>query len=58
MLITAGEIAKELRVHRQRVYEWLNIPAEQGGLPHYTFGKIKRVDREAFEQWKKARLKA
>lgn len=58
MLITVAEIAKELRVHRQRVYEWLNTPASQGGLPHYQFGSTKRVDREVFNQWLKERMKA
>lgn len=58
MLLTASDIAKQLRVHRQRVYEWLRLPPEQGGIPHYSFGNTKRVDPNDFEKWlKKQKIK-
>lgn len=56
MFITESDIAKELRVHRQRVYEWLNLKPEHGCIPHYQFGKVKRVDREQFEELLKQKL--
>lgn len=58
MLLTAAEIAKILRIDRRRVYELLQLKPEHGGIPHYEFGRTKRVDFEMFEKWMQERLKS
>lgn len=53
--MTAQEIADELRISRKRIYELMQIPAQDGGLPYYKIGNAKtaskRVKRSDFEKW-------
>lgn len=45
--LTADEVAEELRVRRDRVYQL----AREGILPVVRLGRTIRVDREVFEEW-------
>ncbi|MGE5584938.1 MAG: helix-turn-helix domain-containing protein [Bacillota bacterium] len=45
--LTVDEVARELQVRRDRVYEL----ARDGILPVVRLGRTIRIDREAFEEW-------
>lgn len=56
-LITAQDIAKLLKVSRQRVYELLRLKPEYGGIPYYEIGTSKRVRKQDFENWLQERFR-
>lgn len=55
--LTAQDIADLLRISRLRVYELFRLNPSHGGIPHYTIGTSKRVDKADFEKWLQARFK-
>lgn len=60
--ISAKHIAKFLGISRRRVYELLQIHEDNGGIPNFSIGTSKRVEKSDFQQWitnkkKKAKVK-
>jgi predicted transcriptional regulator len=59
MWMTAQDIADELHISRQSVYDVMRMPSEKGGLVFYCFGvsktASKRVKRVDFEKWLEGR---
>ncbi|GAA0496789.1 hypothetical protein GCM10008986_24650 [Salinibacillus aidingensis] len=49
--ITAQQIADFLIISRRRVYELFKLPVEHGGIPYFSIGITKRVQKEDFKQW-------
>jgi len=50
-MMTAADIAGYLKISRRRVYEFLLLDPEQGGIRHAQFGASKRVERADFFDW-------
>lgn len=50
-ILTAQNIADYLRISRRRVYELMQLDIKKGGLPGFSIGASKRVDKEDFFQW-------
>ena len=55
--LTAQDIADLLRISRLRVYELFRLNPKYGGIPHYTIGASKRVEKKDFEKWLNDRYK-
>ncbi len=56
-ILTACEVAQELRCSKSQVYKLLN--GEVGGLPvlpHLALGRKKVIPRSAFEHWKRENI--
>ncbi|QYR20834.1 helix-turn-helix domain-containing protein [Paenibacillus sp. sptzw28] len=53
-ILTAQHIADYLGVSRRRVYEHFQLKAEAGGIPNFSFGNSKRVDKADFIRWKES----
>ncbi len=49
--LTAQHIALFLGISRRRVYELFQIHVSHGGIPNFSIGASKRVDKEDFKQW-------
>lgn len=49
--LTAQHIAEFLSISRRRVYELFQIQVEHGGIPHFSIGTSKRVEKSDFQQW-------
>lgn len=49
--LTAMHISQFLQISRRRVYELFQISDEKGGIPHYSIGASKRVDKVDFKNW-------
>ncbi|MEJ8306633.1 helix-turn-helix domain-containing protein [Saccharibacillus sacchari] len=50
-ILTAADIAGYLKISRRRVYEFLLLEPEQGGIRHAKFGASKRIERSDFIDW-------
>lgn len=50
-ILTAQHIADYLHISRRRVYELLEMPFSQGGIPCIVIGLSKRVQKETFIKW-------
>lgn len=50
-VMTAADIAGYLKISRRRVYEFLLLDPEQGGIRHAKFGTSKRIERADFIEW-------
>lgn len=50
-MLTAQNIADYLHISRRRVYELMQIPVTQGGIPHLEIGLTKRVQKKSFVDW-------
>jgi DNA binding domain, excisionase family len=50
-ILTAQDIADYLRISRKRVYELFQLKPANGGIPNFSVGKSRRVDRSDFERW-------
>lgn len=51
-ILTAKHIAEFLSISRRRVYELFQIHVNHGGIPNFSIGASKRVDKEDFKQWR------
>lgn len=49
--LTAEHISQFLGISRRRVYELFQIPLKQGGIPAFTIGASKRVEKADFKMW-------
>jgi excisionase family DNA binding protein len=56
-ILTAQDIADYLRVGRKRVYELLQLSPRYGGIPAFSVGRSKRVDKREFAKWVEAQKK-
>lgn len=50
-VLTAQDIADYLRVGRKRVYELMSIKPQAGGIPSFSVGRSRRVEKREFEKW-------
>ncbi|RUS42056.1 helix-turn-helix domain-containing protein [Cohnella sp. AR92] len=50
-ILTAQDIADFLRISRKRVYELMQLSPSHGGIPCFSVGKSRRVERSDFEKW-------
>lgn len=50
-ILTADLIAKYLGISRRRVYELMRLSPERGGIPGFSIGASKRVDKLDFIEW-------
>lgn len=49
--LTAQHIAEFLKISRRRVYELLQTDQERGGIPHFSIGISKRVEKADLKKW-------
>lgn len=49
--LTAHQIAEFLGISRRRVYELLQLHEDRGGIPNFSIGTSKRVEKSDFQQW-------
>lgn len=49
--LTAQHIAEFLSISRRRVYELFQTNVEHGGIPNFSIGTSKRVEKSDFKQW-------
>ncbi|MEK4974727.1 helix-turn-helix domain-containing protein [Niallia sp. FSL R7-0648] len=49
--LTAQHIAEFLSISRRRVYELFQTQIEHGGIPNFSIGTSKRVEKSDFKQW-------
>lgn len=49
--LTAQHIAEFLSISRRRVYELFQTNVEHGGIPNFSIGTSKRVEKLDFKQW-------
>lgn len=54
-ILTAQHISDFLIISRRRVYELFQIKPAAGGIPNFEIGLSKRVDKQDFLRWIKAR---
>ncbi|CAM4182483.1 helix-turn-helix domain-containing protein [Paenibacillus alkaliterrae] len=50
-ILTAQNIADYLVIGRKRVYEYMQLSPAHGGIPCFSLGKTKRVEKKDFEKW-------
>jgi excisionase family DNA binding protein len=50
-IMTPAMIARYMRVGRAKVYEYLKIPFQNGGLPHFMTGAHMRIRKIDFVKW-------
>ena len=50
-ILTAQDIADFLRIGRKRVYELMNLSPHHGGIPTFSVGKSRRVEKADFLRW-------
>lgn len=50
-ILTAQNIADYLQISRKRVYELMALSPKHGGIPSFSVGKSRRVERADFERW-------
>lgn len=50
-ILTAQDIADFLRIGRKRVYELMDLAPDHGGIPNFSVGRSRRVEREEFKRW-------
>lgn len=56
--LTAHQIAKFLGISRRRVYELLQLHEDRGGIPNFSIGASKRIEKSDLQQWVKNKKKA
>ena len=49
--LTASQISEFLCISRRRVYELFQIRVECGGIPNFSIGASKRVEKADFKWW-------
>lgn len=49
--LTALQISQFLGISRRRVYELFQARVEHGGIPNFSIGTSKRVEKSDFIQW-------
>jgi excisionase family DNA binding protein len=49
--LTALHISQYLGISRRRVYELLQKNVDYGGIPNFSIGTSKRVEKSDFKQW-------
>ena len=49
--LTALQISQFLGISRRRVYELFQTHVEHGGIPNFSIGTTKRVEKADFKQW-------
>lgn len=49
--LTALHISQFLGISRRRVYELLQMNVEYGGIPNFSIGTSKRVEKSDFKLW-------
>ncbi|NHN33564.1 helix-turn-helix domain-containing protein [Paenibacillus sp. S3N08] len=57
-VLTAQNIADYLQINVRRIYDQFQLKEAAGGIPHYTVGKQKRVDKADFIKWKESSKQA
>lgn len=50
-IMTAANISDYLHISRRRVYELLQLPPANGGIPCIVIGITKRVRKDSFIDW-------
>lgn len=50
-IITAQQIASYLGISRRRVYELFQTNPKHGGIPNFSIGSSKRVEKKDFVKW-------
>lgn len=50
-ILTAKDIARYLRLAPNTVYGLMDVKPEHGGIPCFSVGKSRRVERADFEKW-------
>lgn len=54
-VLTAQDIADYEKVSRTRVYELFDLSPKCGGIPNYSIGISRRVEKGDFDLWRKKR---
>ncbi|WP_010278905.1 helix-turn-helix domain-containing protein [Paenibacillus senegalensis] len=47
-----------LGISRSRIYEYCQLSPEANGIPSYTIGGSRKIDKQDLLQWKEAQKKA
>jgi excisionase family DNA binding protein len=50
-ILTAQDIADYLRIGRKRVYELMDLSPKHGGIPTFSVGRSRRVEKADFLRW-------
>lgn len=50
-VLTAQHISTFLGISRRRVYELLKLSPGYGGIPNFSIGISKRVEKDDFKKW-------
>lgn len=50
-ILNAQNIAEYLGISRKRVYELFHINSSNGGIPNFSIGATRRVDKVDFIKW-------
>ncbi|MDP4158175.1 MAG: helix-turn-helix domain-containing protein [Bacillota bacterium] len=50
-ILTAKHIASYLGISRRRVYELFQTLPKAGGIPNFSIGASKRVEKKDFIKW-------
>lgn len=53
-ILTPQHVADYLGISRRRVYEFCLLNPTVGGLPSYTIGKSRKIDKADLISWKEA----
>lgn len=53
-ILTPQHVADYLGISRRRVYEFCLLNPAVGGLPSYTIGKSRKIDKADLMLWKEA----
>lgn len=53
-VLTPQHVADYLGISRRRVYEFCLLNPADGGLPSYTIGKSRKIDKADLTLWKEA----
>lgn len=51
-IMTPQHVADYLGISRRRVYEFCLLKPTDGGLPSYTIGKSRKIDKADLISWK------
>lgn len=55
-ILTAQEIAEFLRIGRKRVYELMSVKPQHGGIPAFSVGRSRRVEKREFKKWLESQM--
>lgn len=53
-ILTPQHVADYLGISRHRVYEFCLLHPADGGIPSYTIGKSRKIDKADLMLWKEA----